>query len=113
MAKVLDLNELQNSILDLTLQDEHRTVVHLEFPTEALVRELEALQPELVKMQKGDASAVVAIYDLAAKLINCNSDLITVTGEQLRKDYRMSVLSAIKFFDAYLGAINEIANAKN
>lgn len=113
MAKVLDLNSVESSIMDLTLQDENRTTLHLDFPTEALVRELEQLGPELKKIEQGDRSAVDMIYDLAAKLISCNFDYVKVTAEELRSKYRMSVFSAIKFFSAYIDFINELNNQKN
>lgn len=113
MARVLDLNSVQSSIMDLTLQDEARTVVHLDFPTEALVRELEGMSPELKKIEKGDRSSVEIIYDLAARLISCNFDYFKVTGEELRTKYNMGLYSAITFFSAYLDFINDLGNAKN
>lgn len=113
MARVLDLNKVQNSFMDLTLQDTAQTVVHLDIPTEALVSELEGMGPELKKLEAGDRSSVDAIYDLAARLINCNLDLFTVTGKELQGKYGMNLFSAIAFFSAYLGFINELSNEKN
>lgn len=113
MAKVLDLNSSSYSIMDLTLQDPERTVVHLDFPSEALVNQLEAMQPELRNIAKGDQTAVLRIYDLAANLINCNLDCFQTTGQELRGRYRMHVLAALQFFSGYLDAIHEIANGKN
>lgn len=113
MARVLDLNCVQSSLMDLTLQDENRTVLSLDFPTEALVRELENMSPELAKIEKGDRSAVDMIYDLAARLISCNFDFVKVTAEELRGKYRMNLFSAIQFFNGYLDAINELSNSKN
>lgn len=113
MARVLDLNSVQGSIMDLTLQDDARTVVHLDFPSEGLVRELEGLVPELKKMETGDREAVGMIYDLAARLINCNFDYFKVTGEELRVKYRMTLYSAIAFFNAYLEFLGELNNQKN
>lgn len=113
MAKVLDLNSAQHSIMDLTLSDDARTVVHLDYPSEALVQELETMQGQLNGMAKGDRAAVERIYDLAASLINCNLDLFVVTGEELRTVYKMHALSAVKFFSSYLDAIEELRNSKN
>lgn len=113
MARVLDLNAAQSSIMDLTLQDEKRTVVHLDFPTEGLVRELEAMAPELKKLETGDRSAVDMIYDLAARLISCNFDYFKVTGQELREKYNMNLFGAITFFSAYLSFINELGDQKN
>jgi len=113
MARTFDLNIVQTSIMDLTLQDEKRTVVHLDFPTEGLVQELENMKGELAALRKGDQRAVEKIYDLAASLINCNFDFLTVTGEELRTTYRMNVLGALQFFSAYLSFLKDIENEKN
>lgn len=113
MAKVLDLNSTERAIMDLVLQDDDRTVVHLDTPTEALVAELENMSPELDKLRTGDKTAVVMIYDLAARLISCNFDFFKVTGQELREKYRMNLLGALTFYKAYMDCITEITNAKN
>lgn len=113
MARVLDLNGVQSSIMDVTLQDADRTVLHLDFPTEALVRELEGLTPELDKIKKGDRNAIEMIYDLAARLLSCNLDFIKITAEELRGKYSMNLVSALAFFSAYMSFINELGNQKN
>ena len=113
MARVLDLNTIQGSIMDLTLQDDNRTVVHLDFPTEGLVRELEGMAPSLRKLETGDRSSVDMIYDLAAQLISCNLDYFQVTGQELRTTYKMNLFSAIKFFSCYLDFIKDLNNEKN
>lgn len=113
MPRVLDLNTAQSSLLELTLQDEKHTMLQLDIPTEALVRELEGLTPELEKIKTGDRSSVEMIYDLAARLISCNLDYVTVTGEELRTKYRMNLVSAINFFSAYFDAIQALIDEKN
>lgn len=114
MPKVLDLNNLTRPTLELTLQDEQRTTVRLTTPTEAMVQELSALTPaELNRLKNGDRESVEFVYNLAARLISCNLDFLTVTADELRSRYRMDLYSAVVFFNAYLDFINEIANAKN
>ena len=113
MARVLDLNSVQSSIMDVTLQDKDRTVVRLDFPTEELVRELEALVPQLDQLKKGDKPAIEMTYELAAKLINCNLDYFKVTAQELREKYRMNLLSAVTFFSAYLDCIRDLEKVKN
>lgn len=113
MARVLDLNVVQSSLMDLILQDEARTVVHLDIPTEELVQEFEAMLPRLDTLKKGDRSAVNEIYNVAAKLISVNLDFFEVTGQELRTTYRMNVLSAINFFGAYLDALETLTKEKN
>ena len=113
MARVLDLNCAQSSILDLTLQDEARTVIHLDIPTEELVQEFEAMLPELDNLKRGDREAVNRIFEIAAKLININLDYIQVTAAELRGVYRMNVISALNFFSAYMDALEALTNEKN
>ncbi len=113
MARILDLNSVQHSIMDLTLCDDNRTVLHLDFPTEQLVRELEGMGPRLKELETGDHSAVDMIYNLAAQLISCNLDYVKVTAEDLRGKYKMNLYGAITFFSAYMDFINELADEKN
>ena len=113
MPRVVDLNSGQSSLLTLTLQDEKRTTLELDIPTEALVRELEGLTPELEKIKTGDRSSVEMIYDLAARLISCNLECLQVTAEDLRAKYHMNLVSAINFFSAYFDAIQALIDEKN
>ena len=113
MAKVLDLNSVQESILDLTLRDDAHTVVHLDFPSEALVQELEVMEGELDKLNNGSAASINRCYDLLARLVSCNFDDFKVTGQELREKYRMNLFSAIKFYKAYISVIVEVGELKN
>lgn len=113
MARVLDLNNIQESLLDLALRDEARTVVHLDIPTEALINELENMSPELKKMEAGDADAIRMIYDLAARLINCNLDGFRTNGDELRGKYGLHLVAALTFFSGYMEAVEELINRKN
>lgn len=111
MPRVLDFNELQSSILDITLRDEARTVVHLDLPNEALINELQNL--DLEKMKTGAQEAVKGIYDLAARLINCNFDYFKTTGDELLRKYGMNLVLIMNFFSTYMDSITELSNAKN
>ena len=113
MARVLDLNSVQESLLDLTLRDAAHTVVHLDIPSEALINELENMGPELKKMETGDESAVRMIYDLAARLINCNLDNFQTTGEDLRNKYGLHLVAALTFFSGYMDAVDDLVKRKN
>jgi hypothetical protein len=113
MARVLDFNALQSSILDITLIDEARTVVHLDLPTEALVNELQNMGPEIENMKTGNQAAVKGIYDLGAKLINCNLDYFHTTGEELLRKYGMNLVLMLQFFSMYMDCITELSNQKN
>lgn len=113
MARALDFNELQSSILDITLRDEARTVVHLELPNEALINELENMGPEIENMKTGNREAVKGIYDLAARLINCNMDYFKTTGDELLRKYGMNLVLILQFFSKYMECITELSNRKN
>ena len=113
MARTLDFNELQSSILDITLRDEARTIVHLDIPNEALINELENMHPKLEEMKTGTKAAVQSIYDLAASLINCNFDYFQTTGDELQRKYGMNLVLIMQFFSAYMDCITELQNAKN
>lgn len=113
MAKLLDMTGFDYSFLDIKLRDENKTIVHLDIPTEATVREFEALLPKLDTLKKGDFVAIREIYEIGAKLININLDYIQVTAEELRTTYNMPVLAMLGFFNGYLDALNALAEEKN
>lgn len=113
MARTLDFNELQSSILDITLRDPDRTVVNLDLPNEALVNELENMGPEIENMKTGNRAAIAGIYDLAARLINCNFNYFTTTGDELLRKYNMNLVLIMQFFTTYMDCITELSNQKN
>lgn len=114
MAKVLDLNTVERPTLELTLQDKEKTTILVSTPSEALVRELEEVAAEMDALyRRGDKESVDAIYDLAARLISCNRQGLQVTADELRTKYKMSLESAVIFYNAYLEFINELTNEKN
>lgn len=114
MAKVLDFNTIERPVLELVMPDNDHTHIKVSTPTESLVEELATLAPQLEKAQQsGDAETTASIYDLAARLINCNRSFIKVTPEDLRGKFNMNLENLIIFFGAYIDFINEVTNAKN
>ena len=114
MAKTLDFNTVQRPTLLLTMLYDDKTQIRVSTPNEALVSELAKVAPELESLvETNGKEAIEAIYDLAAHLISCNRDHLTVTAEDLRNKYRLDLESMIVFFDVYVDFINEITNAKN
>lgn len=112
--KTLNFNQLQRPTLELTMMDEAQTAIKVGAPTVALFEELEAMLPEFEKVARsGNREAIAAIYDLAARLINCNYSFITVTGEELRAKYGMGLDAMQIFYSAYMDFVSEIYNAKN
>lgn len=114
MAKVLDFNTLKRPTMEIVLMDDDRTHIKVGTPSEGLVEELDGIAAELENTLKaGNADSIAAVYDLAARLINCNRSYIEVTPDELRKKYRMDLEALVIFFGAYTDFVNEIANAKN
>jgi mRNA-degrading endonuclease HigB of HigAB toxin-antitoxin module len=114
MAKMLDLNALDQPILEVKLRDDNRTVFRLTVPT---VKQYERFisakneMSEIAKYQKPEQ--IKKIFELAAELISCNADYITVTAEELRDKYRLKFGDIVIIFAAYLDFTKEFNNAKN
>lgn len=112
--KTLNFNQLQRPTLELTMMDEAQTVIRVSTPSVGLLEELQAMLPEFEAVARsGNREAIQAIYDMAARLMNCNCSFITVTGEELRTKYAMGLDSMQIFFSAYMDFVNGIYNAKN
>ena len=114
MAKILDLNALDQPVLEVTLRDENRTTFKLTTPTVRLTEKFLAAKGELSEVASSrDASKIQKLYDLTAELISCNADYITVTAEELRDKYRLTFGDLVVVFAAYLDFIKDFSNAKN
>ena len=113
MAKMLDFNSYRRPTLLLRMKDEAMTKLHVTTPTLDLVGEVRANLPEIQGALGSDATASRAIYELAAKLINCNMDGVTTNAEELATKYEMNLEDMTLFFSAYMEFLGEIKNAKN
>ena len=114
MAKMLDLNALDQPVLEVKLRDENRTIFRLTTPTTKLVEKFIAAKSEVSAIAKSkNVEKIKKLYELTAELISCNADYITVTAEELRDIYRLTFGDIVVIFAAYLDFINEFNNAKN
>ena len=114
MTKKLDFNSIEPKVLELTMKDDERTVIRVSTPTEALIEEIQLVAPKLDAAINGKSeTSTESVYDLAARLISCNRDDLTVTKEELRGKYRMNLENMLIFFSAYIEFINEITHEKN
>lgn len=111
MATV-DLSRHRQPSLSVVLSDtEH---IRVTVPTLELIRDLEANLPALSEVLTGEnAEARKAIYDLAARLMSCNREGLTLTGEDLDYKYDLDEESLVVFYSAYIDFIDEIKKAKN
>lgn len=114
MAKILDLNALDQPILEVKLRDKARTIFRLTTPTTKLVEKFIAAKAEVSEVASTrDADKIKALYELTAELISCNADYITVTAEELRDTYHLTFADLVVIFAAYLDFIKEFNDAKN
>ena len=114
MAKMLDLNALDQPVLEVKLRDENRTIFRLTTPTTKLVERFTAAKSEISEVANSrDVGKIKALYELTAELISCNADYIQVTAEDLRDKYRLTFGDIVVVFAAYLDFIKEFNNAKN
>ena len=114
MAKILDLNALEQPVLEVKLRDKDRRVFKLTTPTTKLVERFMAAKSELSEVATTrDAGKIKRLYELAAELISCNADYVTVTPEDLRDIYRVTFSDLVVIFAAYIDFIKDFNNAKN
>ena len=114
MAKMLDLNALEQPIFEVKLRDEAHTVFRLTTPSTRLVERFTAAKDEIKALaQTKDVEQIKNLYALTAELISCNADYITVSAEELRDKYRLAFGDIVVIFAAYLDFIKEFNNAKN
>lgn len=114
MERTLDFNSVKRPSMLLTMKDEAKTKIHVSTPTEALVEELQTVSAEMDSvLSAGDSESVKASFDLAARLINCNSDGIRVTADELRGKYNIDLVDLVLFFSIYTDFVDEIGKAKN
>lgn len=117
MSKILDLRQIGRPTLTVIFPvEDEEIVVHVCAPTVALVDEirfgLEALS-KVLSGEEGEHATKMAIYDLAAKLINCNTDGFKTDATELAVKYHMSVETLAVFFDNYVEFIDLIQHEKN
>lgn len=114
MARILDLNALDQPILEVKLRDENHTTFRLTTPTTKLVDRFIAAKAEMSDIaQSRNADKIKKLFELTAELISCNADYITVSAEELRDKYRLTFGDVVVIFAAYLDFIKEFNNAKN
>ena len=114
MANITDLRLADYPTMTLVLPD--GTAVHICAPTVELVEELRRSNRKLnavLQGAEGDDKLKKAVYELAAKLINCNEDAITVTAESLAVQHRASLKALQVFYQDYTTFLSSLEHAKN
>lgn len=114
MARELNFNSLERPHLKLIMRDANHTVLRVITPTEELVERLTACVDGLQEvLEKKDADATRAAWDLLAKLLSYNMEHLQVTADDLRFKYGLYLDDAIVLMKAYLDFLTELTNAKN
>ena len=114
MNKITDLRLADFPTLTVVLPD--GATVHVTAPTVELVDELRRGGRKLnavLNGEEGDARTKMAVYELAAQLINCNEDDFTTTAQELAIQHRASLRALKVFFDDYTTFLQSLENAKN
>ena len=114
MAKMLDLNALEQPTLELKMRDENKTIFRLTTPTTKLVERLTTAKAELADIAKsGNEKKIKKLYELMADIISCNIDFVKVTADELRDTYGVKLSDLFVIFSAYVDFIKEFNTAKN
>ena len=114
MSRTLDFNSFRQPTLRLLMPDEDQTIINVIAPTVDLVEQFRANLPELLEVLKNDSPECrKTLYGLAAKLISCNRDGLTVTAEDLAKKYEMGREDLAIFYAEYGTFIDELNKEKN
>ena len=114
MARILDLNALDQPILEVKLRDDQHTIFRLTTPTTKLVDRFVSAKSEMSEIASSrDVDKIKKLFELTAELMSCNADYITVTAEELRDKYRLTFGDIVVIFASYLDFIQEFNNAKN
>lgn len=114
MIKKLDFNALEQPVLELTLKDEARTVVHVTTPNEELIDKLQTVAADLQKVVDDTTGEQVRVcFAFFAELMSHNTDGLTFTAEALRDTYKLKLYDLMVLYKVYIEFINEIQSAKN
>lgn len=111
---ISDLRTMSKPTMALILPE--GTTVHVCAPTVELVEELREGSDLLFETLQGadtNPATKKAVYELAAKFINCNLDLFEVTAAELATKYGLSLQHLKGFYVDYVNFLETIQNEKN
>lgn len=109
MAHVLDLSMIQQPTLDLTMNFPERRTIRVTVPTTDLVQEFMTLnEQQTALLASGNKEGVIAAYDIMARLLSCNMDGISITGEELLSVYKINMFTLLAIMKAYKAFIDDI-----
>lgn len=107
-------NKYRPPILSIEMPDKDGTVFHIVPPTVDLQEELRATAKDLnALLAGGDDDKREVLFDLAARLMSCNRNMLQITPEHLRKTYHLDAEDLVGFYTAYVDFLTGIERAKN
>lgn len=107
-------NKYRQPFWPVEMPDKDGTVLHIVPPTVDLQEELRASAADFnALLAGGNADKRAALYDLAARLMSCNRDMLKLTAEDLRKTYDIDTEDLVNFYQGYVDFIRGIETAKN
>lgn len=114
MENVVNFNRYRPPILKLEMLDDARTVLHVVPPTVDLQEELREKASDLYALLTGtDTDKREALFDLAARLMSRNRNMLAITPESIRTTYRLDEEDMVVFFEEYATFVRGIEQAKN
>lgn len=107
-------NRHRPPIWPVEMPDKDGTIIHIVPPTVDLQEELRASSGNLMALlDGGNDDQRAALYDLAARLMSCNRNMLKITPDTLRKTYGIDAEDLVEFFHGYVDFVKGIENAKN
>lgn len=109
MAHVLDLNLIEQPTLELKLHHPESQTIRVTLPDTDLIQEFMARDDQKnLLLASGNKDGIVEIYDHLARLLSCNLEGITFTGEELLSTYKINLYALRAIMDAYRAFIADI-----
>ena len=106
-------NTMKKASLEIILNDERQTKIHLYTPSKKLLTELVGLSKGLstITDDTNDIEDIDQLYAICAKVISRNRENITISSDKLESIFDMEDL--IIFLEAYIEFMAEIQSSKN
>ena len=109
---MLDFTAYQKPTFPVKLRGSD-TALRLIPPSVELVDELQKVGELLPDAGTGDQNALGAVYAIAAALMSCNRDGITVQPADMTGKYDLDLEDMAVFFAGYVEFINGLSERKN
>ena len=109
----LDFNNMKKASLEIILNDDRQTKIHLYTPSKKLLTELVRLSKGLSTITDDtiDIEDIDQLYAICAKVMSRNRENITISSDKLESIFDMEDL--IIFLEAYIEFTTEIQASKN